>query len=210
MLCTIEKANSFLNKLVSEHGLEKLPNLISAVIIDEFHTIGDRQRGYYIESMITKLLYLKNIENLEPIQIVGMSATLPNLDEICQWMDATLYMTNFRPVEVNEYIKVGHQIFTTRDFVNQKYDEPVTDIGFDSDWVKQTKHDRYKILPLILETVTNKASPDALTDSNRTGSVLVFCSSKNECERICYSLCYACTENNVTINKEQYEKLLGK
>jgi len=105
MLCTIEKANSFLNKIVSEFGLEELSNRISTVIIDEFHTIGDPTRGYYIESILTKILYSKKIHNQDHIQIVGMSATLPNLNEVCDWIDSILYMTDYRPVEVNEYIQ---------------------------------------------------------------------------------------------------------
>jgi DNA polymerase theta len=36
-----------------------------------------------------------------------MSATLPNLRELAIWLDAALYVTDFRPVEVKEFMKIG-------------------------------------------------------------------------------------------------------
>lgn len=35
---------------------------------------------------------------------MGMSATLPNADRVAQWLRATLFTTDFRPVELRKYI----------------------------------------------------------------------------------------------------------
>ncbi|CAI2366992.1 unnamed protein product [Moneuplotes crassus] len=207
MMCTIEKANGFLNKITAEFGLEELSKRISTVIIDEFHTIGDHYRGFFIESMITKLLYSKNFHKFNPIQIIGMSATLPNLDEVCNWMDATLYMTDFRPVEVKEYILCIGKVYSTHDFINRKYDSPL-EMGSKEGFLKNNKYDKYKMLPLILETVMNKI--DDSPESARTGSVLIFCSSKMECQIICKNLCHTCDSNGVRINSDIIQEIIEK
>ncbi len=72
--CTIEKANGLINRLIEENRLDEL----GIVVVDELHMIGDESRGYLIELMITKLRFaLKS-----SIQLVGMSATLPNLVDL--------------------------------------------------------------------------------------------------------------------------------
>jgi len=40
-----------------------------------------------------------------------MSATLPNLDILAKWLDATLYHTDFRPVPLKEYLKIGKNVY---------------------------------------------------------------------------------------------------
>lgn len=45
---------------------------LRAVVMDELHMIDDDHRGYLLELIATKLISLD-----QPVQIVGMSATLP-------------------------------------------------------------------------------------------------------------------------------------
>ena len=56
---------------------------------------------------MTKIRYMCQRESDSTnVQIVGMSATLPNLQLLADWLDADLYKTEFRPIPLSEHIKV--------------------------------------------------------------------------------------------------------
>ena len=175
-ICTIEKANSLLNRLLEEGGFSEL----GAVVVDELHMIGDSHRGYLLELLLTKILYIcrkSRISGSEPakceademvvgddrneIQIIGMSATLPNLDTLAKWLEAALYCTDYRPVPLQEMVKVGATIFDT----NFK---KIREISGD----QESSSDEEDIVQLCRETVT------------AGHSVLIFCPTKQWCETL--------------------------
>lgn len=108
-VCTIEKANSIFNRLLE---LQKV-HQVGIVVVDEIHLISDPSRGYILELLLAKILYVSKKMDFK-IQIVGMSATLPNLELLCRWLSAQFYLTDFRPVELREMIKVGKKILSNR------------------------------------------------------------------------------------------------
>lgn len=64
----MNKANTLVNTAIDDCSISKL----RAVVLDELHMVDDDHRGYLLELIATKLLSLD-----QPIQIIGMSATLP-------------------------------------------------------------------------------------------------------------------------------------
>lgn len=96
VICTIERANILLNQLLEE----KREKQISMIIIDEIHLLSDPNRGFLLEVMLTKVRYILKDE----VQIVGMSATLPNIQQLATWLDAALYVTDYRPVQLDVYV----------------------------------------------------------------------------------------------------------
>jgi len=77
IVATYEKFDSLLR-----HRASWLKD-VDVVVIDEIHYISDDKRGPIIESIIAKLRML----NMNP-QIVALSATIDNAEEIAEWLDA--------------------------------------------------------------------------------------------------------------------------
>ena len=63
------------NKLLEKNQF----NRVTCVLIDELHLIGDDQRGYLLELLLTKLKFLSQKHQT---QVIAMSATFPNLYQI--------------------------------------------------------------------------------------------------------------------------------
>lgn len=70
--------------------------------------VGDDARGLALETMLTKLLFHPDSQEL---QIIGMSATVGGLETVASWLRARLFMTNFRPVSLTEHAVFGSTIF---------------------------------------------------------------------------------------------------
>lgn len=56
-ICTIEKANSLLNKSIEEESFGE----VEFVIIDEFHLTCQESRGYLLENLISKLRFIEKV-----------------------------------------------------------------------------------------------------------------------------------------------------
>ncbi|XP_017766865.1 PREDICTED: DNA polymerase theta-like [Eufriesea mexicana] len=156
-IATIEKANSLVNRLMEENELVN----VGAVIIDELHLVGDPNRGYLLELLLTKLKYMRSRDENINVQLIGMSATLPNLSLLAKWLDAELYKTEFRPVPLNEQCKIGKNIYNNKLSVIRTL-TPMPELTMDSD----------DILQLCIETISDGHS------------VLIFCPTKNWCEKL--------------------------
>ena len=67
-VCTIEKANNILNRLLEDDALD----MLGMVVIDELHFVSDEKRGSNLEILITKLLYVtRDCEADQRVQMIG-------------------------------------------------------------------------------------------------------------------------------------------
>jgi POLQ-like helicase len=173
-VATIEKANTILNELIENNRLEEL----GCIVIDELHMIGDervansnvtlatKSRGILLESCLSKINYYNRGitpgKQQKQVQIVGMSATIPNLEALaCDWLGAEKYISTFRPVPLKEYYKIGTKIFDGQQNV-------IRDLK--SNTQSLIPRDKDHLVQLCLEII-----PEF--------SVIVFCSTKKGCEQ---------------------------
>ncbi len=92
VIATSEKMDSILR-----HDLEYAYSL-GVVVVDEIHLMGEEERGPTLEMVISKLRTLN-----EDAQIIALSATIKNSEEMAAWLNAEHIYSEFRPVP----LKVG-------------------------------------------------------------------------------------------------------
>ncbi|XP_011203461.2 DNA polymerase theta isoform X1 [Bactrocera dorsalis] len=180
-ICTIEKANSIINKLMEQGKLDD----IGTVVVDEVHLISDPGRGYILELLIAKVLYMSRKYGFQ-LQVVTMSATLANVELLKRWLDAELYITDFRPVALQEMIKIGNKIFDSKLRPLRDINEPLQDAEYP---LPQIQNDNDHVAHLCIETLLESCS------------VIVFCPSKDWCENLATQLASAI---QTLIRKDDY------
>ncbi len=91
IVTTSEKADSLLR-----NGVEWM-RALSVIVADEIHLLNSTDRGPTLEVTLTKL------KKLNPrAQILALSATVSNADEIAHWLSAQLIQSDWRPVALHE------------------------------------------------------------------------------------------------------------
>jgi helicase len=78
------------------HNAEWLGD-IGLFVSDEVHLLGDRERGPTLEMMLTKIR-----KHYPKAQVVALSATVANSDEIAGWLGCELVESSWRPTKLVE------------------------------------------------------------------------------------------------------------
>ncbi|VVB76233.1 ATP-dependent DNA helicase Hel308 [uncultured archaeon] len=90
VMTTYEKLASLLR-----HKAEWLKD-VGCIIVDEIHEL-DSDRGPVLEIAITQM----RINNPE-VKVLGLSATIPNAEELSKWLGAELVLSSYRPTKLRE------------------------------------------------------------------------------------------------------------
>ncbi|MDO8647483.1 MAG: DEAD/DEAH box helicase [Candidatus Diapherotrites archaeon] len=123
---TFEKLQSLVR-----HKAEWLSG-IGLLIIDEIHEL-DSNRGPTIEVTTAELMQLN-----PKVQILALSATIPNSKEISKWLNAELVESDFRPVHLKEGVHFNEQLHFGREIEEVPGDDSVKAI------IEQTLHEKEK------------------------------------------------------------------
>jgi len=78
---------------------------VMTVIVDEIHLLNDPERGPTLEILLT---ILKSV--LKNAQIIGLSATIGNAEELAAWLEAELVVDDWRPVKLHKGVYLNGKV----------------------------------------------------------------------------------------------------
>ena len=163
-VCTVERANELVTHMTRSERADE----IRFVCIDEIHTVSDSKRGYFLELLVTKIK-----KSAAAAQIVAMSATLRGDDALAKWMNAAFYETDFRPVPLSVTFKVNDaELDSNKNVVRTIPRQQRQRISPEA----RVSRDYEDLVFLCRETINERAS------------ALVFCSSRQACEKVAHQL----------------------
>jgi len=155
IITTNEKADSLLRHRA------KWMNDISLVVADEVHLLNAAERGPTLEVVLARLMQIN-----PDLQILALSATINNVEEIAEWLKAEYITTEWRPILLKEGVLL-------HDEVQYK----------DGDARKIEKKTKNSVLNISLSTV--KAGGQALIfATTRRNAVMLAKKSAREIEEV--------------------------
>ncbi len=180
VIVTSEKLDSMLRhnpSWIAEIGL---------VVTDEIHLLTSKNRGPTLEVTLTRL------RDLLEFQMLGLSATISNSNELADWLDAELVESNYRPVDLKEGIHQGNEIdFYPEDY--EKEDEEQENTGsneYDATSFKtgsEIQDEETKEIEPETEFIEDhhgRASLNLLEDTlEKNKQTIIFCSSRKGAEK---------------------------
>jgi len=93
IICTAEKLDSLIR-----HRAPWL-KMLTVIVVDEMHLLNDPDRGPTLEILLTILRDL-----IKKVQIIGLSATIGNPEQLADWLKAELVLDSWRPVKLSKGI----------------------------------------------------------------------------------------------------------
>lgn len=120
---------------------------VGLIVVDELHNL-DTDRGAVLEITIVELKQI-----LKDLQIIGLSATIPNAKQLTEWLDGKLIYSEYRPVKLKKGV-----LF-----------EDTISFGEETAKIK-TKHS--PIEDLILDTLEKNKQALIFTNSRKSAEVL--------------------------------------
>ncbi|MFX0016770.1 MAG: DEAD/DEAH box helicase [Promethearchaeota archaeon] len=125
IVSTNEKMDALLR-----HQVSWIRDQVTLVIIDECHLLNDQHRGPTLEILMARLLS----ENTHS-QILALSATIGNADDLAEWLKAELVQSDWRPVPLREGIyfedRIIYSDYSSREIPFRRKDN-LTNIALDS------------------------------------------------------------------------------
>ena len=149
IVATAEKFDSLLR-----HGSRWIKD-VKLVVADEVHLIGSYDRGATLEMILSHML--------GKAQILALSATVGNAEELAEWLDAALVMSDWRPVQLRKGVFHLGQLFW-EDGKTERYPENWESLVIDA--VKRGKQ------ALVFVNTRRSAEKEAVSLSSKIARLL--------------------------------------
>ncbi|MEA2070586.1 MAG: ATP-dependent DNA helicase [Asgard group archaeon] len=174
IICTNERFDSLLR-----HEVNWIQE-IGLIVADEVHLIDDSSRGPTLEVVLARL---KNI--LPQAQLLALSATINNADEIADWLEAQLVKSSWRPVRLSEGVYWNKTIhFASQETI------PIPQ-----------EHSRYPEIDLVFDTVKNDGQALVFANTRR--------SAQAAADRIAPAVSKLLSKNERKVLREASERILS-
>jgi len=106
IITTPEKWDSITRKW---HDNEVLLSKFGLILIDEVHLLNTEERGATLEAVISRMKLISSRKNSQKLRILALSATIPNIEDIAEWLDVTSesikkFGEEYRPVALEKHV----------------------------------------------------------------------------------------------------------
>ncbi|OHT04857.1 DEAD/DEAH box helicase family protein [Tritrichomonas foetus] len=155
--------NTNLNGVNHRNGnLSGVFQQLSLVIFDEIHNLSEN-RGSVLEAVISRILFISDLNrechNLKQIRIIGLSATIRNYDDFCQWLRVkhkTQFDDSYRETRIETRV-FGYKLSISKNSFRP------------NDWMFESSLTS-KVTPIIRQLSNGKP-------------VIIFCCTRKSCEK---------------------------
>ncbi|MCQ8903175.1 MAG: ATP-dependent DNA helicase [Methanothrix sp.] len=158
IIATSEKADSLIRNGAS--WVRK----IGVLVVDEIHLLDSANRGPTLEMTMTKLMHLN-----PEMQVIGLSATIANGEEIADWIKGEIVSSDWRPVRLREGVLLEDRLV------------------FPDGGIQLENRSRDPVLNLVMDTI------------DQGGQMLIFESTRRNAEAMAQKLAGALRESEETI-----------
>jgi len=192
VVMTTEILRNALFNLNLENDIGNLMEHVGCVIFDEIHWIKDRDRGHVWEESI--------ISMPREIQMIGLSATIPDADQFANWLATTKNATVSLIPTTHRVVPLNHHIMTRNKLV------PIMDnLGhFNIEKVKMAQSD-FNFRPSDLNHYLTRLQKDGLLPA------FFFCFSRDKCERYAAGITLNLVEGKESVEiGKMFDRFLSK
>lgn len=139
IICTNEKFDSLFR-----HQAKWIKD-ITVIVLDEVHLLNDFERGPTLEILITNIKQLN-----KQTQLIALSATVKNAEQIAEWLNASVVISDWRPVKLKEGVYLNGIIYFSDEEIqlSNVYSDPV--------------------ISIVIDTIKNKKQALIFTDTRRS------------------------------------------